>query len=273
MAAPALRFDVLTLFPALFEGFLGESILGRAIARGLVEVNLWDLREWAEGKHRQVDDRPFGGGPGMVLMAPPVVSAVEAVRALAEPSGRLIALTPSGRTLSQSWVRELAGERRLVLLCGRYEGFDERIFEVLEPEPLSIGDYVLSGGEVAAMVVIDAVMRLIPGVLGDAESAEDESFGTGGGLEYPHYTRPREYRGRAIPEILLGGDHAAIDRWRRDQARARTIDRRADLVASLPEPPPQPRKPDPKWRTSPPNTKIEPDIPLEHETPGEPGGP
>ena len=185
MADPTLRVDVLTLFPALFEGFLGESILKRAIDRGLVEVKLWNLRDWAEGKHRQVDDRPFGGGPGMVLMAPPVVSAVEAVRGSGGPPGRLIALTPSGRTLSQDWVRTLAQERRLVLLCGRYEGFDERIYEVLEPELLSVGDYVLSGGEVAAMVVIDAVMRLIPGVLGDAESAVDESFGLGGGTGVP----------------------------------------------------------------------------------------
>ena len=237
MAEPALRVDVLTLFPALFDGFLGESILRRAIDKGLVEVRLWNLRDWAEGKHRQVDDRPFGGGPGMVLMAPPVVAAVEAVRGVAEPAGRLIALTPSGRTLSQGWVRDLAAERRLVLLCGRYEGFDERIFEVLGPELLSIGDYVLSGGEVAAMVVIDAVMRLIPGVLGDAESAVDESFSPGGGLEYPHYTRPRDYRGRAVPEVLIGGDHAAIDRWRREKARDRTADRRHDLLATdLPRP-------------------------------------
>jgi tRNA (guanine37-N1)-methyltransferase len=268
MAEPVLRIDVLTLFPALFDGFLGESILKRAIEKGLVEVRLWNLRDWCEGKHRQVDDRPFGGGPGMVLMAPPVVSAVEAVQAMVEPTGRLIALTPSGRTLSQDWVRTLAQERRLVLLCGRYEGFDERIFEVLEPELLSIGDYVLSGGEVAAMVVVDAVMRLIPGVLGDAESAEDESFSLEGGLEYPHYTRPREYRGRAVPEILLGGDHAAIDRWRRNQARARTIDRRGDLIDLTANPTPASKK-------SPSHTTIEhEDIhEREHEPPGEPGEP
>ncbi|MBV8269530.1 MAG: tRNA (guanosine(37)-N1)-methyltransferase TrmD [Planctomycetaceae bacterium] len=216
---PPLRFDLLTLFPGLFDGFLTESILKRAIAQGLVEVHRWDIRDWAEGKHRQVDDRPFGGGPGMVLMAPPTVAAVEAVRAMADPPGRLIALTPQGRRLEQAWVRELAREPRLVLLCGRYEGFDERIFEVLEPERLSIGDYVLSGGEVPAMVVVDAVMRLVPGVLGDAESAVDESFGPDGGLEYPHYTRPREFRGRVVPEILLGGDHAAIARWRRQNRR------------------------------------------------------
>lgn len=229
MAAP-LRFDVLTLFPGLFDGFLGESILRRAIDRGLVEVHRWNLRDWAEGRHRQVDDRPFGGGPGMVLMAPPVVAAVEAVRGLAEPSGRLIALTPQGRRLDQAHVRDLAGSPRLVLLCGRYEGLDERIFEVLSPELISIGDYVLSGGEVPAMVVIDAVMRLVPGVLGDAESATDESFGASGGLEYPHYTRPRSFRGLDVPEVLLGGDHAAIARWRAGQARARTALRRRDLI-------------------------------------------
>lgn len=214
-----IRFDVLTLFPALFEGFLAESILKRAIDRGLVEVNRWDIRDWAEGKHKQVDDRPFGGGPGMVLMAPPVVAAVEAVRAMVSPPGRLIALTPQGKRLDQACVTELSREPRLVLLCGRYEGFDERIFESLAPRQLSIGDYVLSGGEVAAMVVIDAVMRLIPGVLGDAESAVDESFGPDGGLEYPHYTRPREFRGSEVPDVLLSGDHAAIARWRREHRR------------------------------------------------------
>src|SRR5512135_973146 len=219
MPPPPLRFDLLTLFPGLFDGFLTESILKRAIAQGLVEVHRWDIRDWAEGKHRQVDDRPFGGGPGMVLMAPPTVAAVEAVRASADPPGRLIALTPQGRRLDQDWVRELAREPRLVLLCGRYEGFDERIFEVLEPERLSIGDYVLSGGEVPAMVVVDAVMRLVPGALGDSESAADEAFGPDGGLEYPHYTRPREFRGMPVPEILLSGDHAAIARWRREHRR------------------------------------------------------
>ena len=274
MAEPTLRVDVLTLFPALFDGFLGESILKRAIEKGLVEVKLWNLRDWAEGRHKQVDDRPFGGGPGMVLMAPPVVSAVEAVRSMVGPAGRLIALTPSGRTLSQDWVRTLAREPRLVLLCGRYEGFDERILEVLEPELLSIGDYVLSGGEVAAMVVIDAVMRLIPGVLGDAESAVDESFGPGGGLEYPHYTRPREYRGRPVPEILLGGDHEAIDRWRRDQGRARTIDRRGDLINPDPETttPAETSKPARKRKPSPSHTSERDEL-HEHEPPGEPGEP
>ena len=218
-SGPLLRVDVLTLFPDLFEGFLNESILKRAIERGLVEVHRWNIRDWAEGKHQQVDDRPFGGGPGMVLMAPPTVSAVEAVRAKAEPPGRLIVMTPQGRRLDQPWVGELAKEPRLILLCGRYEGFDERILGITEPEGLSIGDYVLSGGEVPAMVVIDAVTRLIPGALGDAESAIDESFGPDGGLEYPQYTRPRDFRGRSVPEILLSGDHAAIARWRRERRR------------------------------------------------------
>ena len=219
MPPPPIRFDVLTLFPSLFEGFLAESILSRAIASQLVEVHRWDIRDWAEGKHKQVDDRPFGGGPGMVLMPAPVVAAVEGVQAMADPSGRLIALTPQGHRLDQAKVIELAAEPRLVLLCGRYEGFDERIFEILKPEPISIGDYILSGGEVAAMVVIDSVMRLIPGALGDSASALDESFGPDGGLEYPHYTRPRVFRGSAVPEILLSGDHAAIARWRLEHRR------------------------------------------------------
>lgn len=215
-----IRFDVLTLFPGLFDSFLSESILRRSIERGLVEVHRWNIRDWAEGRHKQVDDTPYGGGPGMVLMAPPVVAAVEAVQALVEPPGRLIVLTPRGRRFDQAQARELAGERRIVLLCGRYEGFDERALEILRPEPLSIGDYVLSGGEVPAMVVIEAVTRLVPGVLGDAASAVDESFGPEGGLEYPHYTRPRSFRGLEVPEVLLSGDHAAIARWRRAQRRS-----------------------------------------------------
>jgi tRNA (guanine37-N1)-methyltransferase len=215
LAPPApCRIDVLTLFPAILDGYLGQSILSRAIALGLVKIERFDIRDWAEGKHKQVDDRPFGGGPGMVLMAPPVVKAAEAVRAAAEPPGRLILLSPQGRRLDQRRVSELALEPRLILLCGRYEGFDERIIEILEPELLSVGDFILSGGEVAAMVLIDAIVRLIPGVLGDSQSALDESFGPDGGLEYPQYTRPRDYRGRAVPEILLSGDHASIADWR-----------------------------------------------------------
>jgi tRNA (guanine37-N1)-methyltransferase len=219
MPPPPLRIDVLTLFPALFEGFLGQSIVRRAIDKKLVVIHLWDLRDWAAGKHKQVDDRPFGGGPGMVLMAPPVVSAAEDVRARTEPPGVLIVLSPQGSRLDQERVTRLAAEPRLILICGRYEGFDERIIQALEPELLSIGDFVLSGGEVAAMVVIDAVVRLVPGVLGDSQSPVDESFGPDGGLEYPQYTRPRTFRGMEVPEVLLSGDHAAIARWRREHRR------------------------------------------------------
>ncbi len=213
------RIDVLTLFPAILDGYLGQSILSRAIALGLVRIERFNIRDWAEGKHKQVDDRPFGGGPGMVLMAPPVVAATEAVQASGEHPGKVILLSPQGRRLDQSRVAELALEPRLILLCGRYEGFDERIIEILEPELLSVGDFILSGGEVAAMVLIDAIVRLIPGVLGDSRSAVDESFGPDGGLEYPQYTRPRDYRGRVVPEILLSGDHAAIARWRLENRR------------------------------------------------------
>ncbi len=217
--SPPHRIDVLTLFPTILDGFLGQSIVRRAIDKELVAIERWDIRDWAEGKHKQVDDRPFGGGPGMILMAPPVVAAAEAVAARAEPAGRLILLSPQGRRLDQPRAEELAREPRLILVCGRYEGFDERVIEILQPELLSVGDYVLSGGEVAAMVVIDAVVRLIPGVLGDSQSAIDESFGPDGGLEYPQYTRPRAFRSLAVPEILLSGDHAAIAEWRRRHRR------------------------------------------------------
>ncbi len=232
---PSLRVDLLSLFPGLFDGYLDQSILKRAIAREFVEVHRWNIRDWAEGRHRQVDDTPYGGGPGMVLMAPPVVESVEAVQAMGERPGRLLVMTPQGRRLDQAWVRELAREPRLVLLCGRYEGFDERALETIQAEPLSIGDYVVSGGEVPAMVVVDAVIRLIPGVLGDAASTVDESFGRRGGLEYPQYTRPRVFRGQEVPEILLSGDHAAIERWRDEQARHRTVRHRRDLETLYPE--------------------------------------
>jgi tRNA (guanine37-N1)-methyltransferase len=219
MSGALIRFDVLSILPGLFDGFLDQSILARALARGLVEVKRHDIRDWAVGRHQQVDDRPFGGGPGMLLMAPPVVAAVEAVQAAVQPQGRLIALSPQGRRFDQAWAAQLASEKRLILLCGRYEGFDERIIEILKPELLSVGDYILSGGEVAAMVVIDAVSRLIPGVLGDETSAVDESFGRDGGLEYPQYTRPRVFRNLAVPDVLLSGNHAAIARWRAAKRR------------------------------------------------------
>lgn len=226
-----MRFDVLTLFPEILSGYLTQSLLKLAIERGLVDVQLHDIRRWAHDRHHQVDDRPFGGGPGMVLKVDVVVEAVEAVRAAAEPPGRLILLTPQGRRLTQPIVEELAAEPRLLLLCGRYEGFDERVHELLRPDELSIGDYILGGGEVAAMVAIDAVVRLVPGVLGDEESSHDDSFSTGNRLlEFPHYTRPREYRGLSVPEVLLSGDHGAVARWRRQQSLERTRVRRADLL-------------------------------------------
>lgn len=225
-----MRFDLLTLFPEIFTGYLGQSILKLAIERGLVEVNMWNLRDWATDKHQSVDDRPYGGGAGMVLMCPPVFAAVEAVQAKADP-GRLIMLTPQGRRLDQQLAEELSRERRLILLCGRYEGFDERIRIGLAPCEISIGDYVTSGGEVAALVIIDAVARLIPGVLGDEQSYREESFGSSGLLDYPQYTRPREFRRMQVPDVLLRGNHQEIAKWRRQQAERRTRHRRADLLS------------------------------------------
>lgn len=228
-----MRFDVLTLFPEMFSGYLGQSLLKLAIERGLVEVHLHDIRDWADDKHRTVDDRPFGGGPGMVLKVKPVVECVEAVEAAAAPKGHLVMLTPQGERLNQRIVNELAGQERLLLLCGRYEGFDERIREILEPQEISIGDFVLNGGEVAAMAVIDAVVRLVPGVLGDEDSNRQDSFsGERPLLEFAQYTRPREFRGHQVPEVLLSGDHERIAEWRRRQSLERTAARRADLLAA-----------------------------------------
>jgi tRNA (guanine37-N1)-methyltransferase len=248
-----MRFDVLTLFPEIFSGYLSQSLLKLAIERGLVRVNLYDIRDWAAGRHRVVDDRPFGGGPGMILKPEPVVECVEAVRAgrpapnplplgegrvrgsVTEPdvleAGHLVMLTPQGRRLTQPIVEELAGHKRLVLLCGRYEGFDDRVQQILQPDEISIGDYITGGGEVAAMVVIDAVIRLVPDVLGDEQSPWDDSFsGEDRLLEGPQYTRPREYRGLTVPEVLLGGNHEEIARWRREQSLQKTRERRADLL-------------------------------------------
>jgi tRNA (guanine37-N1)-methyltransferase len=226
-----MRFDVLTLFPEVFPGYLGESLLKRAIDAGLVEVHLHNIRQWARGTHRKVDDRPFGGGPGMVMMVEPVVDCVEAVRPLAADPGRLVMLTPQGRRLDQPAVERLAAHERILLLCGRYEGFDERIRLLLEPEEISIGDFILNGGEVAAMVVMDAVIRLVPGVLGHEDSSEEDSFsGAGRLLEFPQYTRPREFRGLEVPPVLCGGNHEQIARWREELRRQRTQQRRPDLL-------------------------------------------
>ena len=223
-----MRFDVLTLFPELFSGFLGQSVLNRGIERGLVDVRLHNIRGWSQDdKHHKVDDRPFGGGPGMVLQVEPVVECVEAVQRLADEPGHVIMLSPQGRRLNQTMVEELVTRRRLLLLCGRYEGFDERVKLILQPEEISVGDYVLSGGEVPAMTVIDAVARLVPGVLGDERSSAEDSFSGGDDrLEFAQYTRPREYRGYEVPDILLSGDHQAIARWREQQRIERTRHRR-----------------------------------------------
>jgi tRNA (guanine37-N1)-methyltransferase len=217
-----MRFDVLTLFPEIFQGYLTQSLLKLALQKGLVEINLWNIRDWAKGKHRSVDDRPFGGGPGMILMCEPVYAAVEAVQQKAAEPGLLVMLTPTGERLTQPLVRELADQRRLLLLCGRYEGFDERIRQGLRPREVSVGDFVCNGGEVPAMVMIDTVVRYVPGVLGDPGSLVEESHNDPGRLEYPQYTRPRDFRGMMVPEVLLSGDHQAVARWRQEQSLAHT---------------------------------------------------
>jgi tRNA (guanine37-N1)-methyltransferase len=226
-----MRFDVLTLFPEIFSGYLTQSLLKLAIDRGLVHIELHNIRDWTHDKHHCVDDRPFGGGPGMVIKPEPVVEAVEAVQQLAEPAGRVVLLTPQGRPLTQRLVEELAANERLLLVCGRYEGFDQRVSDILKPEEISIGDFVINGGEVAAMVVVDAVIRLVPGVLGDEDSGRFDSFSTGNRLlEFAQYTRPREYRGYEVPEILFSGDHEKIAAWREQSSRERTQLRRPDLL-------------------------------------------
>jgi tRNA (guanine37-N1)-methyltransferase len=223
-----MHIDVLTLFPEMFGDYLGQSILKLAIERGLVDVRLHNIRDWAHDRHQAVDDRPFGGGPGMLLKVAPVVECVEAVQSQQSLPGHVILFTPQGRPLSQAVVEQLAERTRLLLVCGRYEGFDQRVIDILQPDQLSIGDYVLSGGEVAAMVVIDAVTRLIPGVLGDATSSQQDSFSQPERLlEFAQYTRPRDFRGHRVPEVLLSGNHPEIARWRRQQSLDRSA-RHAD---------------------------------------------
>jgi tRNA (guanine37-N1)-methyltransferase len=222
-----VRIDILTIFPGIFESPLRESLLGKAIAAGLLDVRVHDIREHASGRHRQVDDEPYGGGPGMVMKPEPIFAAVEA---LGPGERRIILLSPAGRRLDQALVRELAAEPWLVLICGRYEGVDERVVEGLPAEELSIGDYVLSGGELPALVVVEAVARLVPGVIGREESHERDSFGPEGLLDHPHYTRPAEFRGMRVPEVLLSGNHAEIERWRREAALEKTRRNRPDLL-------------------------------------------
>lgn len=225
-----MRIDVVTIFPEVFPGPLGVSILGRAQERGLLDLVVWDLRAYTKDRHRTVDGTPYGGGAGMVMRAEPFVRAVDAVRA-AQPrsSPRVLLTSPQGRLFSQARARELARLPHVVILCGRYEGVDDRVAAVLGAEEVSIGDYVLSGGELAAMVMIEAVGRLLPGAVGDAASVAEDSFSEGL-LDCPHYTRPAEFRGRKVPEVLLSGHHEEIRRWRKRMALERTLDRRPDLI-------------------------------------------
>ena len=225
-----MRIDVLTLFPRIVEAPLQETILGRAREAGLLDIAVHDLRTWGLGRHRSVDDYPFGGGPGMVMRPEPLFAAVEAIQPLAEPSAKVVLLTPQGRPLDSALAAELAERPRLLLICGRYEGVDERVSEHLVDREVSVADVVLSGGEIPALLLIDAVARRIPGVLGAEESLDEESFDEGL-LEYPQYTRPREFRGWEAPAVLLSGHHAEVARWRREQRLRRTRARRPDLLA------------------------------------------
>jgi tRNA (guanine37-N1)-methyltransferase len=226
------HLELVTLFPEFFDSVLTTSLLGKAIASGLIRVDRTNFRDYGVGRHKSVDDSPYGGGPGMVLRPEPLAAAIEAIEAARGPTHRIL-LSPQGRPFNQSIAADLAQRSRVMLICGRYEGFDERVPALFAHDILSIGDFVLSGGEVAAAVVIEAVTRLIPGVLGKNESTLDESFTTGR-LEYPHYTRPPEFRGHGVPEVLISGDHAAIEAWRRCQSLRRTEERRPDLLDKRP---------------------------------------
>ena len=226
----ALRIDILTLLPEMFGSFLGTSIPKRAAEKGLVEYKLTNFRDFATDAHQSVDDKPFGGGPGMVMMCQTVYDAVEAAEQQDPRKSTRILLTPQGKRFDQAMAEDFARRERLLLIAGRYEGFDERIIEGLKPIELSIGDYVLSGGELPAMVVIDSVVRLLPGALGAEDGAADETF-TDGLIEHPQYTRPREFRGMQVPDVLLSGNHAAIAKWRLEQRKMRTKQRRPDLWA------------------------------------------
>jgi tRNA (guanine37-N1)-methyltransferase len=227
-----VRIDVLTIFPGIFESPLRESLLGKAVEAGVLDVRVHDTRDSTTDKHRQVDDESYGGGPGMVMKPEPVFAAVEA---LGGGSKRVLLLSPAGRRLDQALVRELAAEPWLVLICGRYEGVDERVVQGLAAEEVSVGDYVLSGGEVPALVLLEAVTRLVPGVIGREESHERDSFGPDGLLDHPHYTRPAEFRGMRVPDVLLSGNHAEIERWRREAALEKTRRNRPDLLEEPPQ--------------------------------------
>ncbi len=224
-----MRFDVLTIFPRMFDGPLGEGIVHRAIERNLADLRVHDLRDYAADRHRSVDDVPFGGGPGMVFKPEPVFRALEAIAADGEPPSAVLLTTPQGKPFCQADAVRLAAMARVVIVCGRYEGVDERVRQALITDEVSIGDYVVTGGELPAMVIVDAVVRLLPGAVGDQESVEADSFSRGL-LDYPHYTRPAEFNGLKVPEILLSGHHAQIRRWRIQEAMRRTLERRPDLL-------------------------------------------
>lgn len=227
-----MKVDILTLFPEMVRPYLGGSIVARAAAAGLIQVNVWDLRSFTTDRHRTADDQPYGGGAGMVLKAEPIFRATEAIRAEGDPV-RLVLTSPQGRGLTTELARAFSREtRRIVLICGRYEGVDERVRIGLRPEEISIGDYVITGGELAALVLVDAAARWVPGVLGDPDSPRQDSF-TDSILDYPHFTRPAEFRGMKVPEVLLSGNHEAIQQWRRMQALSATRQKRPDLLARL----------------------------------------
>jgi len=212
-----MRFDILTLFPEIFDGYMRQSILNKAIEKEMVSLNVHNMRDWCTDKHQKIDDRPFGGGPGMILMVEPVVKCVRDVTSQDSQPPKIILLTPTGPPI--------------MLLCGRYEGFDQRVSDIVNPMEVSIGDYILNGGEVASMVMVDSLVRMIPGVLGDEFSNIDDSFSRGNRLlEYPQYTRPRDFEGHSVPEVLLGGNHAAIDAWRKQKSLEKTVNRRSDLL-------------------------------------------
>ncbi len=223
-------FEILTLFPEMFDSYLASSILGRAIAAGHIRVERHNIRDYATNKHRMTDDAPYGGGSGMVMKPEPIVRALEAVQAREEARARVVLLSPQGRLFDQRAARELARLPRLIMVCGKYEGVDDRVRKLAVDEEISIGDYVLTGGELAAMVILEATARLLPGVLGAEESTREESFAEGL-LEYPHYTRPREFMGCEVPEVLLSGNHQEIAAWRRRKAIERTLEKRPDLLA------------------------------------------
>lgn len=233
-----MQIEILTIFPEYFRSPLAESLLGKAIAAGLLDVRITDLRQFSQDRHRKVDDEPYGGGAGMVMMVPVIAAAIEARRG--DPPAWSVLLTPDGERLDQSVVASLSQRKRIILLCGRYEGIDERARMLgLFDQEISLGDFVLSGGEAAALVIVEVVSRLVPGVIGNAESVERESF-TRGRLDHPQYTRPREFRGLSVPPVLLSGDHARIERWRRARALERTRERRPDLLRGRPEEPGEP---------------------------------